>query len=58
MDKGEFRQWAAICAMQGILSNPKYTENDVVKIAKAAVEMADAMVEAFMVVEPSAKVVR
>lgn len=42
----DFRQLAIIAAMQGIVSNHNIKTNSAAEIAEAAVELADALVDA------------
>jgi hypothetical protein len=45
MSEAEFRQWAMIYALQGMLANSRVSR-DYAEVAKAAVYMADALLEA------------
>ena len=46
MDQAEFRQWAMIHAMQGLLANPRFADFDMMAIVKLSVQHADALLEA------------
>ena len=48
MDQAEFRQWAMIHALQGLLANTEFTKMKLTakQVAEAAIEIADALLEA------------
>jgi hypothetical protein len=57
MRAAKFRQWAMIHAMQGLLANRDSTfgmgQSDMRSLAKIAVNLADALVEANTIDEPA-----
>lgn len=52
MDRAEFRQWAMIYAMQGLLANPQWAKRSGEDIVASAVKLADALLEANTIDEP------
>jgi hypothetical protein len=46
MDRAEFRQWAMIYAMQGLLASSSIVSRDYMALAVASAQIADCMVEA------------
>lgn len=53
MDRADFRQWAMIHAMQGLLANPNLDDDSLEAIVKDSVLFADALLEANTIDEPA-----